>query len=134
MKADVIHTLTGATVLAVPGVNALTQLQKALEALRRECVEEIKTVFDMDLATNEHVQNGYRSLTELLSQMGFHFGTYLWDPQYKGLDDYIWEGCTSAIAPNRAQSRNRGGAVRRCIASYNKTQRPLYVKVIEQNR
>lgn len=29
--------------------------------------------------------------------MGFHFqlvdayGTYLWDPAYKGLDDYIWE-------------------------------------------
>lgn len=93
MKADVIHTLTGATVLAVPGVNALTQLQKALEALRKEGMEEIKTAFDMDLATNDHVQNGYRSLTELLSQMGFHFGTYLWDPQYKGLDDYIWEGC-----------------------------------------
>ncbi len=53
----------------------------------------------MDLATNEHVQNGYRSLTELLSQMGFHFGTYLWDPQYKGLDDYIWEGCYQRHRP-----------------------------------
>ena len=93
MKADVIHTLTGMTVLAVPGVNALTQLQKALEVLREEGVKEIKTAFDMDMATNEHVQNGYRSLTELLSEMGFHFGTYLWDPQYKGLDDFIWEGC-----------------------------------------
>ena len=43
------------------------------------------------ITDGEHVQNGYRSLTELLSQMGFHFGTYLWDPQYKGLDDYIRE-------------------------------------------
>ncbi len=99
MKTDVIHTLTGATVLAVPGVNALTQLQKALEALRKEGVEEIKTAFDTDLATNDHVQNGYRSLTELLSQMGFHFGTYLWDPQYKGLDDYIWKGCYQRHRP-----------------------------------
>ena len=41
MKADVIHTLTGDTVLAVPGVNALTQLQKALEVLREEGVKEI---------------------------------------------------------------------------------------------
>ena len=62
-------------------------------------MEEIKTAFDMDLATNEHVQNGYRSLTALLSQMGFHFGTYLWDPQYKGLDDYIWEGCYQRHRP-----------------------------------
>ena len=99
MKADVIHTLTGMTVLAVPGVNALTQLQKALEVLREEGVKEIKTAFDMDMATNEHVQNGYRSLTELLSQMGFHFGTYLWDPQYKGLDDYIWESCLERHRP-----------------------------------
>ena len=45
------------------------------------------------LGVNEHVQNGYRSLTALLSEMGFHFGTYLWDPQYNGLDDYIWQGC-----------------------------------------
>ena len=31
MKANVIHALTGLTVLAVPGVNSLTQLQMALE-------------------------------------------------------------------------------------------------------
>jgi len=26
----------------------------------------------------------------LLDEMGFKFGTYLWNPQYKGLDDYIY--------------------------------------------
>ena len=34
MKADVIHSLTGMTVLAVPGVNALTQLELTLADLR----------------------------------------------------------------------------------------------------
>ena len=34
MKADVIHTMTGMTVLAAPDVDALTLLQKALEVLR----------------------------------------------------------------------------------------------------
>jgi len=34
MKADIINTLTGLTVLAVPGVNALTKLEKALSELR----------------------------------------------------------------------------------------------------
>ena len=28
---------------------------------------------------------------QLISDMGFRYGTYLWDPAYKGLDDYIWE-------------------------------------------
>ena len=91
MKADVIHALSGLTVLAVPGVNSLTQLQMVLEDLREEGLLEIKTAFDMDFATNHHVQNGYNSLLQLLGDMGFSYGTYLWDPRYKGLDDYIWE-------------------------------------------
>lgn len=90
MKADVIYSLTGLTVLAVPGVNALTQLELTLSDLKEEGVTEIKTAFDMDFATNHHVQNAYDNLLRLLGQMGFRFGTYLWDPAYKGLDDYIW--------------------------------------------
>lgn len=91
MKADVINALTGLTVLAVPGVNTLTQLELTLTELRSEGLVEIKTAFDMDFATNHHVQNGYNNLLQLLSDMGFRYGTYLWDPAYKGLDDYIWE-------------------------------------------
>lgn len=93
MKADVIHALTGLTVLAVPGVNALTQLEAALSDLRTEGLLEVKTAFDMDFCTNQHVQNGYNNLLQMIDGMGFRFGTYLWDPRYKGLDDYIWEYC-----------------------------------------
>lgn len=81
MEADMIHTLTDMTVLAAPSVNALMQLQKRLDVLCEESVREIKTAFDMDMATNEHIQNGYRSLTALLNEMDFHFGT-CWGPQY----------------------------------------------------
>lgn len=91
MKADVINALTGLTVLAVPGVNALAQLEDTLTDLRSEGLVEIKTAFDMDFAKNHNVQNGYNSLLQLLGDMGFRYGTYLWDPTYKGLDDYIWE-------------------------------------------
>lgn len=93
MKADIIHALTGMTVLAVPGVNALTQLEAALAGLREEGLEEIKTAFDMDFASNHHVQSGYHDLLQLLGRMGFRYGIYLWDARYKGLDDYIWEYC-----------------------------------------
>ena len=93
MKADVIHALTGLTVLAVPGVNALTQLEIALKQLRELGLQKIMTAFDMDMATNPHVQKGYQQLLLLLDQMGFQFGTYLWDGSFKGLDDYVWEFC-----------------------------------------
>ena len=90
MKSDIIHALTGLTVLAVPGVNALTTLRETLQILRSEGLSEIKTAFDMDFSTNHNVQNGYKNLLALLSDMGFRYGTYLWDPRYKGLDDFIW--------------------------------------------
>lgn len=93
MKADVIHHLTGKTVLAVPGVNSLTQLRQALCYMRKHGTEHIMTAFDMDFFTNPHVQNGYQALVSLLSDMDFQYGTYVWDSQYKGLDDYIWQHC-----------------------------------------
>ena len=92
MKADVIHELTGISVIAVPGVNTLTQLKTMLEALREEGLVSIRTAFDMDFTTNYHVQNGFRNLLSLLDSMDFKFGTYVWDPRYKGLDDFVWEG------------------------------------------
>ena len=90
MKADVINALTGLTVLAVPGVNALTKLEEALSHLRQAGLREIKTAFDMDYCTNWYVQKGYEELLRLLARMGFRYGTYVWDPRYKGLDDFIW--------------------------------------------
>lgn len=92
MKADVIHELTGISVIAVPGVNTLTQLKTMLEALREEGLVSIRTAFDMDFTTNYHVQNGFINLLSLLDSMDFKFGTYVWDPRYKGLDDFVWEG------------------------------------------
>ena len=91
MKADIIHVLTGFTVLAVPGVNALTQLEAVLLELKENGLTEIMTAFDMDMAANPHVQKGYQNMLALIDKMGFRFGTYLWDGAYKGLDDYVWE-------------------------------------------
>ena len=41
MKADVIHYLTGQTVLAVAGVNSLTQLELILPQLHEQGVEPV---------------------------------------------------------------------------------------------
>ena len=93
MKADVIHALSGQTVLAVPGVNALNHLEKSLRFLREQGTRQIMTAFDMDYMSNPHVQNGYQDLARILSKLNMSYGTYLWDPEYKGLDDYIWQYC-----------------------------------------
>lgn len=93
MKADIIHALTGKTVVAVAGVNALSQLEKMLTELRQNGTQKIMTAFDMDFLSNPHVERGYQNLTQMLVNMGFRYGTYLWDPTYKGLDDYVWQYC-----------------------------------------
>lgn len=90
MKADVINALSGLTVLAVPGVNSLTHLKEVLAELKIKGVTKIQTAFDMDFSTNINVQNGFNNLLTLLDDMGFRFGSYVWDPRFKGLDDYIW--------------------------------------------
>lgn len=90
MKADVIHALSGLTVLAVPGVNTLTQLKIALDVLKERGLKKVMTAFDMDFSLNKNVQMGFNNLLSLLDDMGFKYGTYLWDTRYKGLDDYIW--------------------------------------------
>lgn len=90
MKADVINALSGLTVLAVPGVNSLAHLKEVLAELKIKGVTKIQTAFDMDFSTNINVQNGFNNLLTLLDDMGFRFGSYVWDPRFKGLDDYIW--------------------------------------------
>ena len=97
LKADIIHQLTGDTVLAVPGVNSLTHLEEALVYLKEQGTCHIMTAFDMDYLSNPNVENGYFRLQEVLSKVGIQYGTYLWDPQYKGLDDYVWQHCFQSI-------------------------------------
>lgn len=90
MKANIIHELTGQTVIAVPGVNTLKKLETLLVLLRRLGTKSAMTCFDMDMITNYNVQKGYKSLASLLMRTGLDYGTYYWNPFYNGLDDYVW--------------------------------------------
>ena len=90
LKADVIHYITGQTVIAVPGVNSLKHLKETLEYLQSQGTTKVMTCFDMDYLKNPHVRDGYYNLANILAEVGIEYGTYLWDPQFKGLDDYVW--------------------------------------------
>ena len=91
LKADIVHCLTGFTVLAVPGVNSLKYLERTLFDLAELGIRRVMTAFDMDFLKNSNVQNGYAELVSILGRIGLGFGTYLWNPDLNGLDDYIWE-------------------------------------------
>ena len=91
MKADIVHFFTGQTVLAIPGVTSLHYLEKALKELTQLGVRHVMTCFDMDYLKNWHVEAAYGNLIQLLGGLPLTFGTYLWSPDYNGLDDYIWE-------------------------------------------
>lgn len=93
MKADIVHELTGQTVVAVAGVNALSHLEKTLLMLRERGVRKVMTAFDMDFLKNPHVKNGDENLKALLVGIGYEYGSYLWNPDYNGLDDYVWKYC-----------------------------------------
>lgn len=93
MKADIVHHFTGQTVLAIPGVTSLTQLVDVLLELIGLGVRHVMTCFDMDYLMNWHVEGAYINLINLLGCLDITFGTYLWVPEYNGLDDYIWEFC-----------------------------------------
>ena len=91
MKADIIYSLSGNTTLAVPGVNGLGHLEEALTQLKNRGLAHIQAAFDMDYMTNYHVQAGYTNLYALLDSLDISYSTLVWDPRYKGLDDFIWE-------------------------------------------
>lgn len=99
MKADIVNYFTGQTVLAIPGVTSLLHLEAALKELIPMGVRRIMTCFDMDYLKNWHVENAYQNLVSLLAKQNVAFGTYLWAPDYNGLDDYIWEFCMNRGNP-----------------------------------
>lgn len=90
MKADIIHALSGHGVIAVPGVSSLGFLPETLHKLREKGLRKIMTCFDMDMICNPFVQEAQKQLGALLEREGFAFGTFFWNPAYKGLDDYLW--------------------------------------------
>ena len=90
LKADLLHYFTGDGVIAVPGVGALTHLKPMLEELKTKYgVSHIKIAFDMDYLTNENVKKSEAKLQDLLSEIGYTYVRETWNPEYKGIDDYL---------------------------------------------
>ena len=88
LKADVVSSLTGYSVLAVPGVNSLSFLPQALYDLKSKGLCRVTIAYDMDIRTNPHVQKAQTKLCHLLERAGIYYSILSWDEEYKGLDDW----------------------------------------------
>ena len=88
MKADIIHALSGKPVIAVAGVNSLTELPKVLKQLKGS-VKRIVNCYDMDYLTNKHVAKACEKLQKMIEKEGFTFERLTWDEKCKGYDDYL---------------------------------------------
>lgn len=98
MKADIIHYLCPSLpVIAIPGVNATTELEMELLRLKNWGVEVIRLAFDMDKETKEGVKKATEKVKILISKSGLTCIDTNWDttieenPQVtlKGFDDYL---------------------------------------------
>ena len=89
LKADVASELSGKYFIAIPGVNACGNLEEELVFLKNHGCEKIELYFDMDYKTNEYVEKAIKRIGKMVSGVGFKGEQMIWDPAYKGIDDWF---------------------------------------------
>lgn len=93
LKASVAYYLSGKrkTFLAVAGVNQYKRLGETLSILKKNGLKYIVESYDMDKFTNEHVANACKDSLKLIYQLGFEPYSLIWNINYKGIDDFLYE-------------------------------------------
>ncbi len=88
LKADIAHALTGRTFAATAGANNTAGLDPLFALLRRNGVEEVIEAEDMDKYRNQAVSRGASKVWQLAHKHGLACRRLIWDPNYKGIDDW----------------------------------------------
>lgn len=88
LKGDVASYLKDeALFVCVPGVNATEYLS---DTLRELDPKKVVICYDMDLLNNTEVRKALDKIKRLVSdELAVPCESFLWDPQYKGIDDYL---------------------------------------------
>ena len=86
MKADIASVLSdGLLLIAVPGVNAINLLPEILRELR---ITKIYEALDMDKRSKFEVKQALIELKRTILSIGIEYKSCIWNPKYKGIDDY----------------------------------------------
>ena len=89
LKADIASTLSNKPFIAIMGVNNVSQLPKNLYFLKENGVETINICLDMDYLEKKEVAKALRNIQNIIESIGLKYHNIHWDPQYKGIDDYL---------------------------------------------
>lgn len=89
LKALIVHEVTKCNVISVPGVAALQNVPSALKAMIPLGLRKAYIAYDMDSKSNAQVAAQLRKLIGMLHDLKIPSTTMEWDPEYKGLDDWI---------------------------------------------
>ena len=88
LKADIVHALTGRTFAAMIGANNTSGLDELFTFLRKNGTEEIIEAEDMDKYSNNAVNKGASKICQLAVAHGMTCRRLVWNPNYKGIDDW----------------------------------------------
>ncbi len=87
LKADAASFFTDSgCFVALSGVNCIDGLTGVLAEMG---ITEVIEAFDMDKTTNANVAKALAAMKRELISAGFGFRSMTWNPQYKGIDDYL---------------------------------------------
>jgi hypothetical protein len=86
LKADVATNKTNLLTIAIPGVSTWNRALPVVEALKSR---RVLIALDMDANTNEAVSRAIYDLTRALEAKKIEVVLETWDPEFKGIDDYL---------------------------------------------
>lgn len=94
LKADIISAFTGYTCLAIPGVNSLSYMYRALYDLKNAGCRCISIALDMDKLDNPYVLKAQEKIINIICSLGLNYKVVSWEEDYhsanvKGLDDWL---------------------------------------------
>lgn len=88
LKGDVASYFSDeALFVCVPGVKSISHLGETLTALG---VRKVFGAYDMDLYRNPEVRKDLERMRQLVLNLGIAYEPYRWNPQFKGVDDYLF--------------------------------------------
>ena len=113
LKADIVHALTGRTFAALIGANNTAGLDELFTFLKKNGTEEIIEAEDMDKYSNDMVNKGASKICQLAVKHGMTCRRLIWNPNYKGIDDWQLALCRKNELQEEVTTINSGQQLQR---------------------
>ena len=89
LKANIAHSFSGKTFVALAGVSHYKALEAVFAQLKQNGTKQIIEAYDMDKYTNPHVERACLEMIKIANAYGFGVHRLRWNEAYKGIDDWL---------------------------------------------